>query len=60
VPANVLCLCPNCHVLFDAGALLIENDHTVLINRAPAGTLRTHDSHPIGPEYLAYHRRVHG
>jgi predicted restriction endonuclease len=57
VPQNVLCLCPNCHVLFDNGALLIGPDMEIVINGAPAGYLRLHPSHD--PVHLGYHRSVH-
>jgi predicted restriction endonuclease len=60
IPANVLCLCPNCHVLFDNGALHIAPDLSITINCSPAGKLRTHPSHAVDPGHLDYHRSVHG
>jgi putative restriction endonuclease len=59
VPQNVLCLCPNCHVLFDNGALLIGQDMTVLINGIAKGSLRIHPSHDVDRAQLEYHRSVH-
>ena len=52
---NVLCLCANCHVLFDKHALKINDDLTI------AGTgnaLRTVEGHNIGRAHLAYHRSL--
>lgn len=59
VPGNVLCLCPNCHTLFDNGALIVSEDLTILVNGVPSGTLRTHPEHVIASEHLAYHRKIH-
>ena len=59
VPQNALCLCRNCHVLFDNGALLIRPDMEVVVNGVHRGYLRTHPSHVIASAHLAYHRSVH-
>jgi len=59
VPSNVLCLCPNCHVLSDIGALLIDEDLTVTVNGKPTGTLRVHQRHKINSQHLGYHRSIH-
>jgi predicted restriction endonuclease len=59
VPANMLCLCPNCHVLFDNGALLISEDLAITVNGELSGVLRTHPSHVIAREHLEYHRSIH-
>jgi putative restriction endonuclease len=59
IPANMLCLCPNCHVLFDNGALLVDDDLCVRVNGKPTGALRTHASHIINPAHVAYHRSIH-
>lgn len=62
VADDILCLCPNHHVMFDDGMLAIADDGTV-IERDHAGTetkrhtLTTHPNHRINPDYLAYHRR---
>ncbi|MFD9889497.1 YDG/SRA domain-containing protein [Amycolatopsis sp. NPDC059027] len=58
--ANMLCLCPNCHVLFDYGVLTVQDDYSILRDGVPDGrTLRTHPLHVIGKEYLAHHREAH-
>jgi putative restriction endonuclease len=50
---NILCLCPNHHVLFDRGSIWIDADHVV----QPLGTpLRNLDANKINPQHLEYHR----
>ena len=56
VPQNVLCLCPNCHVQFDFGAIVVQQDRTVLRDGRPAGMLAEHELHSVGDEFLAHHR----
>jgi putative restriction endonuclease len=51
--ANVLCLCPNHHVLFDLGSFGVADDEALL---GLPGQLRPHKKHLIGTEFLAYHR----
>lgn len=51
--ANILCLCPNHHVLFDLGSFGIANDGTLL---GLPGQLVLQKKHLIGAEFLAYHR----
>jgi putative restriction endonuclease len=53
---NVLCLCPNCHVMFDAGATVIEDDLTVIRAGQIAGILRTDPRHTIDLECVRHHR----
>lgn len=54
---NVLCLCPNHHVLFDAGALWIDDNLMVIHHLdGPIGPLRIFDEHKIADEWVAYHR----
>lgn len=53
VLANVLCLCPNHHVLFDLSAFGIADSGQLLGLR---GKLNVHRQHLIGEEFLAYHR----
>jgi putative restriction endonuclease len=58
VLANILCLCPNDHVRFEFGAILIE-DNLTLRDRATGtaiGTLRTVTGHRLDSSQLAYHR----
>ncbi|MFJ1758410.1 YDG/SRA domain-containing protein [Kitasatospora sp. NPDC088134] len=61
IPANVLCLCPNHHTLFDFGMLSIDDDLSVidLATGRSLGRLTLHDAHEIDPKYLAYHRAHH-
>ncbi|MFE7359209.1 HNH endonuclease [Streptomyces sp. NPDC057543] len=42
---NVLCLCPNCHMMLDAGAIVISDDLTVARGGVEVGTLRTNPRH---------------
>ncbi|HKH11557.1 MAG TPA: YDG/SRA domain-containing protein [Rubrobacter sp.] len=51
---NILCLCPNHHVLFDNGALYISDDLT--INDDVGNRLAVHKDHRIDRRHLAYHR----
>ncbi|RZK14942.1 MAG: hypothetical protein EOO56_23885, partial [Hymenobacter sp.] len=50
---NVLCLCPNHHVLFDLGSFGIANDGSLL---GLSGRLAFHKKHLIEPSFLTYHR----
>lgn len=52
--ANVLCLFPNHHVLFDALAFSIRDDLRLVGRR---GRLRTVPGHDIDPRHLEHHRR---
>lgn len=54
---NMLCLCPNHHVLFDFGAIAIADDLTLIGAR---GRLTVHPKHRIEAEYLRYHRDRYG
>ncbi|MGI5469616.1 YDG/SRA domain-containing protein [Streptomyces sp. CA-132043] len=63
IEQNVLCLCANCHVRLDKGALYIADDWRV-IDRA-AAAVQPHDEFPelirsprhnIGTDYIQYHR----
>jgi putative restriction endonuclease len=52
VSGNVLCLCPNHHVLFDKGTIWIDSSKMV----QPLGTLlRRPDVHPLDLQHAAYH-----
>jgi putative restriction endonuclease len=55
---NVLCLCPNCHVRYDSGAMCVMADWTVwdTVAERRVGILRRDPEHPISPTHLAYHR----
>ena len=54
VLGNVLCLCPNHHVLFDLGSFGIADNGQLL---GETGTLRQHKQHLIHLAYLAYQRQ---
>ena len=54
---NLLCLCPNCHVLFDSGAIAVSISGE-LINME--GQMATVKDHQPNPEYLNYHREMCG
>src|SRR5262249_52335495 len=53
VAENVLCFCPNHHVLFDLGAFSIADDLSLI---GIDGCLRTIVCHNIDLAHLAYHR----
>ncbi|MBQ0829066.1 YDG/SRA domain-containing protein [Streptomyces tagetis] len=61
VEPNLLCLCPNCHVRLDLGAVLIDDDQSVIVRADLSGAqllprLMVKDGHRVHPEYLRYHR----
>ncbi|WP_034238508.1 YDG/SRA domain-containing protein [Saccharomonospora iraqiensis] len=55
---NMLCLCPNHHVLFDNGAIFVDEEGDVwdALSGTRMNPLRTVREHHIDPEYLRYHR----
>jgi putative restriction endonuclease len=53
VAGNMLCLCPNHHVLFDQFGLAIADDFELI---GYPGRLRTHPRHRIDPAHVHYHR----
>lgn len=55
---NLLCLCPNHHVMFDKGSFSIK-DNLELIG-AVSGRLVLKPSHKLNKENLKYHRTSHG
>jgi putative restriction endonuclease len=55
--SNILCLCPNDHVLFDDGAITLADDLTV-IGLIPRKKLTI--KHEVGIEYVRYHRAHFG
>lgn len=57
-PGNLLCLCPNHHVLFDRGMITIQADLTVMdtASGASLGPLRVTQDHEISQDHLDYHR----
>ncbi|MFE6667795.1 YDG/SRA domain-containing protein [Streptomyces sp. NPDC057697] len=62
VEGNVLCLCPNCHVRLDRGALYVTDKFHV-VDRYAEGLaaqsvpLRMVEQHRIGKRFLRAHRR---
>jgi putative restriction endonuclease len=50
---NLLCLCPNHHVLFDSGAISLNNDLTII---GLPSRLTLHPKHKLNTEHLRYHR----
>ena len=54
----MLCLCPNDHVRFEFGAIVIEDDLSIIdrIEGQVIGTLIVVRGHTIDPAQLAYHR----
>lgn len=59
-PGNILCLCPNHHVLLDGGMIVITDDLVAIdaVTHQPIATLRTADGHTLNPAHLAYHRDI--
>jgi putative restriction endonuclease len=55
---NILCLCPNCHALFDGHALTVHPDRTVLKLGQPAGKLTIAAAHRLNFEHLAYQLEI--
>ena len=51
---NILCLCPNHHVLFDNGAVYIADN--LSLNGDDGNVLTVHRNHGINRQHLAYHR----
>ncbi|GAA4103379.1 MULTISPECIES: YDG/SRA domain-containing protein [unclassified Streptomyces] len=64
VDGNVLCLCPNCHVRLDRGALYLSDDFEVIDRYAegigPRIYLRTVGEHRIQRRFIRAHRRFWG
>jgi putative restriction endonuclease len=54
---NVLCLCPNCHVLLDMYAYTIDHNFIVMPH---AVKLRVHHEHAINQSHIAYRNSIVG
>ena len=54
---NILCLCPNHHILFDLHAFSIADD---LRLTGMEGQLAIHPSHTLDVEHIHYHRQHFG
>jgi putative restriction endonuclease len=50
---NVLCLCPNHHVMFDRGSLSVNDDLALV---GVPGRLTLHRDHLVNSDHLRYHR----
>lgn len=59
-PENVLCLCPNDHVLFDNGALYLLDDLTVVdaSTGRKLGVLHQQRNHHVDRAHVRYHREL--
>ncbi|MET0570753.1 MAG: YDG/SRA domain-containing protein [Pedobacter agri] len=55
---NLLCLCPNHHILFDKGSFAIQDNFQLV--GCEQGYLNVHEDHRIDFENLKYHRSIHG
>lgn len=55
---NLLCLCPNHHVMFDKGSFSIMDDFELIGEES--GKLTVHRNHKINMENLKYHRETYG
>ena len=54
-PDNLLCLCPNHHLMLDKGVYMIEDDLTLI---GIEGSLTKHPDHEISIEHIRYHREM--
>jgi putative restriction endonuclease len=61
VESNVLCLCPNHHLMFDAGAIYVDREWLVRnsADHAAVGPLRSLPTHRVDPAQFDYHRNHH-
>jgi len=50
---NLLCLCPNHHLMFDKGVFFVNEDMSL---DGISGRLQNHKSHRISSGFLKYHR----
>ncbi|MBN6035284.1 YDG/SRA domain-containing protein [Amycolatopsis sp. 195334CR] len=56
---NVLCLCPNCHVRFDHGEVVLQSDLSFTLD-GTTRQLAQHPDHVVKQEHVDYHRARHG
>jgi putative restriction endonuclease len=56
---NLLCLCPNHHVMFDKGTFSISGDLS-LLGEVEKGKINVDEKHKIDKNNLKYHRNSHG
>ncbi|GAA1270399.1 HNH endonuclease [Saccharothrix xinjiangensis] len=59
-PANMLCLCANCHVEFDHFALYVDEGGVVrrVRDRSEVGRVLRHPEHHVDEAHFAYHREL--
>lgn len=57
-PDNLLCLCPNCHVLFDNGEIVVNDNLSIVTKYPNRGVLRVAEGHLISRDNLRYHREL--
>lgn len=56
-PDNLLCLCPNHHVLFDQGGIYLADDFTIKSHDGNVlGPLKVKSEHPLNLNHIRYHR----
>lgn len=56
---NLLCLCPNHHVMFDKGVFTV-NDNFQILGDVQENTLTVKEAHKIDLGNFEYHRKIHG
>ena len=56
--SNLICLCPNHHVMFDRGGFSIKDDMTII--GIENKKLNIHEDHKLNKSNLKYHRQIHG
>ncbi|MBB6330341.1 putative restriction endonuclease [Chryseobacterium sediminis] len=56
-PNNLICLCPNHHIMFDKGVFSIKDDLQLI---GLSGELTINDNHTLNFSNLQYHRQTHG
>ncbi len=54
-PENLLCLCPNHHLMLDKGVFMIEDDLSLI---GIEGRLLKHPEHEISIDHIRYHRML--
>jgi len=56
--SNLICLCPNHHVMFDKGGFSINDDLSII--GIESKKLSVHEDHKIDKSNFQYHRVIHG
>jgi predicted restriction endonuclease len=58
VESNIIFLCPDDHVRFDYGAIVLTDNLEILdrLTGTSLGQLRTTTGHTVDPAYVRYHR----